>query len=95
MGSKRGKEEGSFVRETRRQIFDFHRDLVQTLNPWQARTPKLREVEPEIVLPAEPEEAVASNENVVHAPPTLEPPPFTADPRDPGEGRDPSAYRAS
>jgi hypothetical protein len=43
MGQKRGKEEGSFVRETRLQIFDFYRDLVQNLKPWQARAPKLRE----------------------------------------------------
>jgi hypothetical protein len=43
MGQKRGKEEGSFVRETRLQIFDFYRDLVQNVKPWQARAPKLRE----------------------------------------------------
>jgi hypothetical protein len=43
MGQKRGKEEGSFVRETRLQTFDFYRDLVQNLKPWQARAPKLRE----------------------------------------------------
>src|SRR3954452_13108796 len=43
MGQKRGKEEGSFVRETRVQTFDFYRDLVQNLKPWQARAPKLHE----------------------------------------------------
>jgi hypothetical protein len=43
MGQKRGKEEGSFVRDTRVQTFDFYRDLVQNLKPWQARAPKLRE----------------------------------------------------
>ena len=37
------KEEGSFVRETRLQTFDFYRDLVQNLKPWQARAPKLHE----------------------------------------------------
>lgn len=45
MGQKRGKEEGSFVRETRKQIVDFYGDLVQNLKPWQARAPRLREVE--------------------------------------------------
>ena len=39
MGTKRGKEEGSFVRETRRQAIDFYRDLVQDLRPWQASAP--------------------------------------------------------
>lgn len=45
MGQKRGKEEGSFVRETRNQIVDFYGDLVQNLKPWQARAPRLREAE--------------------------------------------------
>jgi hypothetical protein len=36
MGQKRGKAEGSFVRETRAQTFDFYRDLVQTLKPWHS-----------------------------------------------------------
>lgn len=91
MGSKRGKEEGSFVRETRRQIFDFYRDLVQNLKPWQAKAPKLREAEPEHSVPAEHAEVVATNGHVGHAPPSPEPPPFTADVRDPGEARDPWA----
>lgn len=42
LGSKRGKAEGSFVRETRAQTFDFYRDLVQNLKLWRARPPKLR-----------------------------------------------------
>jgi hypothetical protein len=42
MGQKRGKEEGSFVRETRGHAFDFYRDLVQNLKAWQARAPRLR-----------------------------------------------------
>jgi hypothetical protein len=42
MGQKRGKEEGSFVRETRTQTFDFYRDIVQQLKAWQARPPRLR-----------------------------------------------------
>jgi hypothetical protein len=42
MGQKRGKTEGSFVRETRAQTFDFYREILQQLKPWQARPPKLR-----------------------------------------------------
>lgn len=41
MGSKRGKEEGSFVQETRKQAIDFYRDVVQDLREWQAPPPKL------------------------------------------------------
>lgn len=43
MGQKRGKAEGSFVTGTSAQTFDFYRDIVQGLKPWQARPPKLRE----------------------------------------------------
>jgi len=42
MGQKRGKAEGSFVRETRAQTFDFYREIVQQLKAWQARPPRLR-----------------------------------------------------
>jgi hypothetical protein len=42
MGQKRGKEEGSFVRETRTQTFDFYRDIVQQLKAWQPKAPRLR-----------------------------------------------------
>jgi hypothetical protein len=49
MGQKRGKEEGSFVRETRVQTFDFYRDLVQNLKTWQARAPRLREPSNDLV----------------------------------------------
>jgi hypothetical protein len=41
MGSKRGKDEGSFVRETKLQALDFYRDVVQDLREWQAPAPKL------------------------------------------------------
>ncbi len=41
MGSKRGKEAGSFARETRQQAIDFYRDVVQDLREWQAPAPKL------------------------------------------------------
>lgn len=49
MGQKRGKAEGSFVRETRAQTFDFYRNIVQLLKAWQARPPKLREAEDGVV----------------------------------------------
>ena len=76
MGQKRGKAEGSFVRETRAQTFDFYRDIVQKLKPWQPRPPKLRDTD---TAPA-PEV------------PSPEPPPFTdADVRDVGEASDPAA----
>jgi len=41
MGTKRGKGEKSFVRETRQQAIDFYRDLVQNLRPWRAVPAKL------------------------------------------------------
>ncbi len=47
MGSKRGRAEGSFVRETSAQAVAFYRDHVQELKPWQAKAPKLRPAEPE------------------------------------------------
>jgi hypothetical protein len=75
MGTKRGKEEGSFVRETRRQAIDFYRDLVQDLKPWQASAPK---------LPREPPEAPESV-----TPPQPEPAPFSdSASREPGEGEE-------
>lgn len=43
MGQKRGREEGSFVRETRAQTVAFYGDLVQRLKGWQPPAPKLRE----------------------------------------------------
>jgi len=76
MGSKRGKAEGSFVRETRGQTFDFYRELVQNLKLWQARPPKLRDS-------PEPED--------VPDPPQPDPPPFVAaDQREVGQGTNPS-----
>jgi hypothetical protein len=43
LGLKSGKKQGSFVRETRRQVIDFYGELVQNLRPWQAKAPKLLE----------------------------------------------------
>jgi hypothetical protein len=42
MGQKRGRDEGSFVRETSAQAVEFYRDLVQELKAWQAPAPRLR-----------------------------------------------------
>lgn len=40
MGRKRGRAEGSFVRETSAQVMSFYSGLVQDLKPWQAPAPK-------------------------------------------------------
>jgi hypothetical protein len=52
MGQKRGKAEGSFVRETRAQTFDFYRDIVQQLKAWP---PKLRAQDAEVPQAPSPE----------------------------------------
>lgn len=46
MGQKRGRAEGSFVRETSAQTAIFYRNIVQNLRAWYAPAPKLR-AEPE------------------------------------------------
>ena len=43
MGTKRGRGDASFVKETRRQAVDFYRDLVQGLTAWQPKAPQLPE----------------------------------------------------
>jgi hypothetical protein len=73
MGTKRGKGERSFVRETRQQAVDFYRGIVQNLRAWQPPPPK---------LPDRAEEKLPEA-------PTPEPPPFSVDERDVGEGADP------
>ena len=55
MGQKRGRAEGSFVRETRAQAVTFYRDLVQNLKAWQVRPPQIRaEPDPPASEPASP-----------------------------------------
>lgn len=76
IGSKRGKGEGSFVTETRRQIVTFYGELVQNLKPWQARAPK---------LPPEPKP------EDIPAAPSPTPPPFSTWQREIGEAPDPVA----
>lgn len=75
MGLKRGKTQGSFVAETRRQAFDFYRDLIQDLRAWQASAPKL----------PEPSEQPAPSPDPAPTPPSSSSP----DQRDPGEVRSP------
>jgi hypothetical protein len=55
------------VRETRRQVIDFHREIVQNLKPWKTKAPKLPEAPDEVpVLPqAEPPPFVAADEREV------------------------------
>jgi hypothetical protein len=80
MGQKRGKTEGSFVRETRAQTFDFYRDIVQQLKTWQARPPKLR----------------GAVEDEVPEAPSAEPPRFEeSDVREIGEATDPQTISDS
>lgn len=75
MGQKRGKAEGSFVRETRAQTFEFYREIVQQLKGWQARPPKLRDPDGEDVPEA----------------PSPEPPRFEeSDVREAGDASDPA-----
>jgi len=57
MGQKRGRAEGSFVRETSAQAVEFYRDLVQDLKPWSAPPPKLR-TKPESSDGTGPESAI-------------------------------------
>lgn len=74
MGTKRGKVPGSFIYDTKRQVVDFYRDVVQGLVAWQPRAPKLP--------------AAGLVGAVEH--PTSEPPPFSApESREAGEASDP------
>jgi hypothetical protein len=63
MGTKRGKDEGSFVRETRQQAINFYRELVQDLRPWQASPPRLPAEPQEVPVTPEPEPPAFSADN--------------------------------
>ncbi len=78
MGLKRGKGQGSFVGETRKQVVDFYREPVQTLKPWQAKAPK---------LPREPAE-------VSPLPQPEPPPFSATGEREPGEATAPEDFGA-
>ena len=56
MGQKRGRDEGSFVRETGVQTVAFYRDIVQNLKAWYAAAPKLRAESDDQTVAAEPEQ---------------------------------------
>lgn len=43
MGQKRGRADGSFVKETTGQTIAFYRDIVQHLRAWQPSAPQLRQ----------------------------------------------------
>jgi hypothetical protein len=73
MGLKRGKIQGSFVRETRRQVLEFYREVVQDLKQWQPKAPKLPEPPREVPETPQPEP----------------PPFAAVDERDVGEARTP------
>lgn len=69
MGAKRGRAQGSFVAESRRQSIEFYRTIVQGLKPWSATAPR---------LPGEPAPAPTGVA-------TSEPPDFGAEGREFGE----------
>jgi hypothetical protein len=48
MGRKAGKDKGSFVGESRKQMHDFYRDVLQNVHTWQPPAPRLAK-EPETV----------------------------------------------
>jgi hypothetical protein len=55
LGIKGGKGQGSFVRETRRQVIDFYGEIVQSLKPWHARAPKLPKAPDDVPETPQPE----------------------------------------
>lgn len=75
MGTKRGKGQGSFVAESKKQVIDFYRVVVQQLKPWTAGAPK---------LPSPPD---AAEPTASPRPPDF----TAADAREPGEGQDPES----
>ena len=68
MGLKAGRGAGTFIGDTRAQLFAFYGDVVQDLVGWQRKAPRLPDVEvldePPVIEPsAEPgEPAIASPE---------------------------------
>lgn len=84
LGLKNGKGQGSFVRETRRQVVGFYGEIVQHLKPWQARPPKLPE--PPESAPEAPQADVppfVAERDVSDATTPLEPP-AEREPEQPG-----------
>jgi hypothetical protein len=85
LGTKAGKGQGSFVRETRRQVLDFYGELVQNLKRWQPPAPKLFEAPSEVpdAPQAEPPPFASDTRDIGEATtadePTLEPRPSQPD----------------
>lgn len=73
MGRKGDKGEGSFVRDSRKQVLDFYGEVVQRLRPWQARAPQLPEAPDRVPVTPQPDP----------------PPFVAADEREVGEGMTP------
>ena len=47
MGTKRAGTKGSFTAQASSLVQEFYRDVVEGLNPWTARAPKLRQTKDE------------------------------------------------
>ena len=65
LGRKRGKDQGSFVGDSRKQLHGFYREVLQDIRAWQPPAPQ---------LPKDPEPADEPEEVGVRAAPASEPP---------------------
>ncbi len=69
MGKKRGRAEGSFVRDTSSQVLTFYSDLVQELKAWQAPAPKVHTQHPDEVAEVSPHrESTSESESDSNSP---------------------------
>lgn len=64
MGLKRGVDAGSFSRETRRQTAAFYRDVVQSLQSWQAPAPRLETTDQKTATSDTAESAASKTDEV-------------------------------
>ena len=55
LGTKRGKNQGSFVNESKKQALDFYREIVQGLRAWSPSAPRLPEQSTDTSQVASPE----------------------------------------
>jgi hypothetical protein len=101
MGMKRGKGQGSFVRETRRHVLDFYAGVVQGIKPMQPRPPQLRQ-QAEVPATAQPDPPAFSAVNDRDLGEGVDPQSDRADvhpgaphERDDGRGEDASDYAAN
>ena len=76
LGSKSGKGQGSFVRDTRAQVVDFYGELVQNLKRWQPPAPKLADTAADVpeTPQAEPPPFAADARDIGAATTPTEPP---------------------